>query len=353
MKNISTPEAIRQESFNPNAVGHLEFNSEDGTFTYKTGAPTVGSGKVIKEATQQGFAAQANPCVPPTLDEMYAQVFESDILKDKTILFCGIGSVGSELALRFAREGVGNFILVDFDRMELHNLSRHIGGVADIGRLKTDIVEEAILKKNPYARVEKKTIDMTNDPERLAVLIAKADLTYCSTDNTASRYTLSSQAKKAGKTVIYGWAETRAEGLDVFIQRPDDACYGCVAATGLITDEEITNEASARADGTIPAYTTPAEADALVQIGLPSDIDPLINLMIKLGLTELCRGQEDANLCGLDEELRPLNFFTWANRRGKHHARYNPFNEPKNGPTILRWYGCTIPRIPTCGLCAY
>lgn len=353
MKNISTPEAIRQETFNPNAVGHLEFNSEDGTFTYKTGAPTVGSGRVIKEATQQGFAAQANPCVTPTEEDLYKYVFESDKLKDKTILFVGLGSVGSELALRFAREGVGNFILADFDRVELHNLSRHISGIADISCLKTDVVEEAILKKNPYARVEKKTIDITNDPERLAVLIAKADLIYCATDNTASRYSLSSKAEKAGKTVIYGWAETRAEGLDVFIQRPGEACYGCVSAAGLIMEEEITNEASARANGTIPAYTTAAEADAIVQIGLPSDIDPLINLMVKLGLTELCRGQEDAGLCGLDEELRPLNFFTWANRRGKRHARYSPFNEPKDGPTILRWYGCTIPRIPTCGLCAY
>lgn len=353
MDATNIPEAVHQESFNPNAVGHLEFNKEDGTFTYKTGAPTVGSGTVIKEATEGGFAAQANPCVTPTQEDMYKYVFESDKLRDKTILNIGLGSVGCHIAVQLAREGAGHFILADFDRVELHNLSRHISGVADIGRLKTDVVEEAILKKNPFARIEKYTIDVTEHPELLAELIAKADLIYCATDNTASRYTIASTAEKAGKTVIYGWAETRAEGLDVFIQRPGEACYGCVSAAGLIMEEEITNEASARANGAIPAYTTAAEADAIVQIGLPSDIDPLINLMVKLGLTELCRGQEDAGLCGLDEELRPLNFFTWANRRGKRHTRYNPFNDPKTGPTVLRWYGCTLPRIPTCGLCAY
>ena len=106
------------------------------------------------------------------------------------------------------------------------------------------------------------------------------------------------------------------------------------------------------ADSAIPAYTSAADADAIVQVGLPSDIDPMINLMVKLGLTELTRGEEDSGIESLGEELRTDNFFIWANRRTQRFIRYNPFNEPENGPTILRWYGCTIPRIPTCGLCS-
>ena len=355
MSETNTPEEIRKESFDPNAVGRLKFDKATGKFSYQPQAPAVGSGEVILEATREGFAAQANPCSFPSEDSLYAQggVFEKDILREKTVLFFGLGSVGSPLAEKFAREGLGRFILNDFDRVELHNLSRHIAGIADLGRLKTDVVEEHILRNNPYAKITKYPVDLTQDTESLERAVSEANLIFCATDSTESRYMLAMAAEKAGKTVIYGWAETRAEGLDVFIQRPGEACYGCLAAAGLIMPEEITDERSARANGTIPAYTSAADAEAIVQIGLPSDIDPLINMMVKLGLTELARGKAESGIENLGEELRSSNYFTWANRRVKRYLSFSPFNEPADGPTILRWYGCSIPRMETCGLCAY
>jgi molybdopterin/thiamine biosynthesis adenylyltransferase len=354
MSNNNLHENIREQSYDPNSVGRVKYDKATGKFRFTTEAPAVGSSEVIHEAAQEGFAAEANPSGLPSLEQLYGRgcVFEKDNLRDKCVAFLALGSVGAALAEKFAREGLGHFILVDFDRVEPHNLSRHIAGIQDIGRLKTDVVEEAILRKNPFAQIEKYPVNMMENRDLIAEIIAKADLVFCAPDNTDCRYMVAPLAEKAEKTVIYGWAATRAEGVDVFIQRPGEACYGCVAAAGLVTKEEITNEASARESGVIPAYTSAADADAIVQVGLPSDIDPMINLMVKLGLTELTRGEEDSGIEDLGEELRTDNYFIWANRRTRRFLRYNPFNEPKDGPTILRWYGCSIPRIPTCGLCS-
>lgn len=59
----------------------------------------------------------------------------------------GLGSGGASIAVELAKAGVGNFALVDFDRLELHNISRHIAGVNELGRLKTNIVRDAIWER--------------------------------------------------------------------------------------------------------------------------------------------------------------------------------------------------------------
>lgn len=353
MSNTDLHERIREQSFDPNPLGHIDFDKTTGKYTYNPGKPAVGSSQVILEGAREGFAAEANPSGLPPLDGLYGigKLFEKDTLRNCRILSLGLGSLGSPVAVNLAREGILYFTLIDFDRVELHNLSRHIGGVRDLDRLKTDVVEEHILRKNPYAQIKKLPIDITQHRDQLEAAIIDADITFCSTDNPVSRYVISSLANQHAKTVIYGWADTRAEGVNVFVQRPGEACYGCLAAAGMIGEEEITNEASARESGAIPAYTPAADANAIVQVGLPSDIDPMINMMVKLGLTELTRDKENSGIENLSEELRD-NYFVWANRRTRRFLSYNPFNEPKDGPTILRWYSCAIPRIASCGICS-
>ena len=83
----------------------------------------------------------------PSREELYSRskgILEVDILREKRVLIVGLGSFGSHIAVELAKAGVGSFALMDFDRVEPHNLARHIATVNDIGRLKTDVVEDAI-----------------------------------------------------------------------------------------------------------------------------------------------------------------------------------------------------------------
>ncbi len=291
--------------------------------------------------------------IPPK-ENLYKRakgLLEVGALSDKRVLIIGLGSGGAPIAVEFAKAGIGHFVLADFDRVELHNLSRHICTVNDLGRLKTDAVADAILGKNPYAEIEKLPIDVNQHLDVLSKKIAKADVVMVCTDNNTSRYRISELLVKNNTIGIFGRAVTRAEGGDVFIYRPGEACYFCLLGTDWFNpeDEEITNYESAKRSGQIPAYVSEADAEAFVQVGLSSDIEPITNMMVKLALMELSRGIE-SGINSLEEELKQ-NYFMWANRRERQYQRWGSFTNRDRMPTIMKWYGVDISRNHDCSLC--
>lgn len=60
-------------------------------------------------------------------------------LKDKHILICGVGGVGSFVAEALARSGIGNLTLVDFDNIDSSNINRQIMVTKNnIGKVKVE-----------------------------------------------------------------------------------------------------------------------------------------------------------------------------------------------------------------------
>ena len=301
---------------------------------------------------QDGGWKEAELMLIPSAENMFSRskgILEVDILRDKRVMIVGLGSFGSQIAIELAKAGVGSFALMDFDRVELHNLSRHTATVNDLGRLKTNVIREAILGKNPYARVDRFAVDINADLPLLYDEVGKADLVICATDNNTSRFNLSKALVEKGKVGIFGRAITRAEGGDVFRYRPGGPCYCCLVGEGDLQEEEITDVASARRDGRIAAYVSPEDAEAMVQVGLSSDIEPICNMMVKLALVELSRGKV-SGISTLDEEL-VWNYYMWANRRERHYGNWKPMPSAGGMPTILRWYGARIEKEEGCPIC--
>ena len=76
-------------------------------------------------------------------------------LKNAKVAVFGLGGVGSFVCEGLARSGLGNFILVDFDRVDESNINRQlIATSATVGRYKVDLMKERILEINPDANVE-------------------------------------------------------------------------------------------------------------------------------------------------------------------------------------------------------
>lgn len=272
-------------------------------------------------------------------------ILEVDILTDKRVMIIGLGSFGSQIAIELAKAGVGNFALFDFDRVELHNLARHTCSMKDLGRLKTDVIKEAILGKNKIAEIELFPLDINQSKDIMDDQVAKADLIICATDNNPSRFSLTQSLLKHNKVALFGRAVTRAEGGDVFRHRPNGPCYNCLVGSAAFTaSEEITNRSQ------LPAYVSETEADAIIQVGLSSDIEPICNLMVKLALVELARGQ-NSGIESLEEELT-YDYYMWANRRERRHGNWAPFNNAGKMPTILRWYGAKIAKDEHCPSCS-
>lgn len=290
----------------------------------------------------------------PTREELYSRykgLIENDALMQKRVLIIGLGSFGSHIAVSLAQAAVGRFALMDFDKVEVHNIVRHACSLRDVGRMKTDAVAELVLGKNPFAEIDKLPIDMNRDLDLLAREVDSSDLVICATDNNESRFNLTQILKSHPKVCIFGRAVTRAEGGDVFRQRPDGPCYCCLVGNHAFdaAAEEITDVTSARRNGRIAAYVSPEEADAMVQVGLASDIEPITNMMVKLALVELSRGT-NAGISALEEELT-FDYYMWANRRERRHKNWAAFPSAGNRPTIMRWYGAEIARNPSCSVC--
>ena len=285
----------------------------------------------------------------PSRDEMYSRskgILEVDILANKRVAIIGLGSFGSQIAIELSKAGVGEFALVDFDRVELHNLARHTCTINDLGRLKIDALKDAILGKNKLAKVDLFPINITDHKEVMEEQVVKADLIICTTDNNASRFSLTQCLLKYGKVAIFGRAVTRAEGGDVFRHRPGGPCYNCLVGSRAhaMASEEISNRSQ------LPAYVSEEDANAMIQVGLSSDIEPICNLIVKLALVELSRGK-NSGIESLDTELE-YDYYMWANRRERRHAGWAPFNNARNRPTILKWYGARIAKDEKCPSCS-
>lgn len=354
-KDLTTlGETVRKQSYETKTGGtmlDLVFNPVTGEFEQQNvAAGERPSGMVVTEMTKEGFANVGDP----SREELYSRsagLIENGALVRKRVFIIGLGSFGGTIAVELAKAAVGEFAIMDFDKLETHNVVRHACSLRDVGRYKTDAVEELILGKNPYAKVDKLRLDVMEDPVATEKEVQKSDIVIVATDNNVSRFFINELLIKYRKVGIYGRANTRAEGGDVFIQRPDGPCYSCLIGTASFdqTAEEVSSKEAGLRSGHIAAYTAPEDAEAVVQVGLASDIAPITNLMVKLALVELSRGTS-SGISDLEEELT-YDYWMWANRRERRFRNWAPFNKAGTLPTILRWYGARINKNVDCTVC--
>lgn len=80
-----------------------------------------------------------------------------------TVAICGLGGLGSNIAVALARASIGKLILIDFDRVDLSNLHRQQYKAAQIGRYKTEALAENLREIAPYTEIETITERLTED----------------------------------------------------------------------------------------------------------------------------------------------------------------------------------------------
>ncbi len=91
-----------------------------------------------------------------------------------TVAICGLGGLGSHVAVALARAGIGKLILVDFDRVDLPNLHRQAYRFSQIGQYKTAALAENLREINPYVVLETHNIRLTGD--NALSLLGEADI---------------------------------------------------------------------------------------------------------------------------------------------------------------------------------
>ena len=91
-----------------------------------------------------------------------------------TVAVCGLGGLGSNIAITLARAGIGKLILIDFDRVDITNLHRQQYKAEQIGMYKTVALAENLKEIAPYISLEIHTERITED--NVLTLLKDADI---------------------------------------------------------------------------------------------------------------------------------------------------------------------------------
>ncbi len=124
-------------------------------------------------------------------------------LKKAKVLVIGAGGLGCPVLQYIATAGVGTIGIVDFDKVEIHNLHRQILYTENqVGQAKATTAKSVLERLNPLIEViafeEKLTI------ENASKIIQNFDVVVDGCDNFATRYLVNDICVTLGKTLVYG-----------------------------------------------------------------------------------------------------------------------------------------------------
>ena len=120
--------------------------------------------------------------------------------KSKVAVF-GIGGVGSYVVEGLARAGVGSFILVDKDEVDITNINRQIiATTKTVGRPKVEVAKKRILEINPEAKVE--IYQEFFMPETKGILDESIDYIVDAVDTVTAKIELIVRANKLNIPII-------------------------------------------------------------------------------------------------------------------------------------------------------
>ena len=107
------------------------------------------------------------------LEERHGKELQ-DKISSKAVLICGLGGLGSNIAILLARAGIGKLILIDFDKVDITNLHRQQYKASQIGMYKTEALSCNLKEIAPYLETEIHTVRM--DENNYSELLQSADI---------------------------------------------------------------------------------------------------------------------------------------------------------------------------------
>ena len=102
-----------------------------------------------------------------------------------TVAICGLGGLGSNIAVSLSRAGIGRLILIDFDRVDISNLHRQQYKASQIGIKKPDALAENLREIAPYVTLETHDIRITE--QNALPLLQQADIICEAFDDAAAK----------------------------------------------------------------------------------------------------------------------------------------------------------------------
>lgn len=152
--------------------------------------------------------------------------FKKERVSNARVLVAGAGALGNEVIKDLALFGVGQIFVVDFDRIEVSNLTRSVlfrEEDAFQHKYKAEVAAQRAMEINPQIKV---TPIVGNLFSEVGLALYKSvDVIIGCLDSRLARYQLNRMAMRAGKTWIDGSIENLTGVVKVYT--PGVSCYEC------------------------------------------------------------------------------------------------------------------------------
>lgn len=152
--------------------------------------------------------------------------FRKDKVSNARVLVAGAGALGNEVIKDLTLFGAGHIYVVDFDRIEISNLTRSVlfrEEDAFKHRFKAEVAAKRAMEINPQIKV---TPIVGNLFSEVGLALYKSvDVIIGCLDSRLARYQLNRMAMRAGKTWIDGSIENLTGVVKVY--SPGVSCYEC------------------------------------------------------------------------------------------------------------------------------
>ncbi len=152
--------------------------------------------------------------------------FKKDKVKNARVLVAGAGALGNEVVKDLALFGVGHIYVVDFDQIEISNLTRSVlfrEEDAYSHSYKAEIVAKRAMEINPQIKVTPIVGNLFSEVG--FGLYRGVDVVIGCLDSRIARYLLNRLCMRAGKTWIDGSIENLTGAVKVYT--PGINCYEC------------------------------------------------------------------------------------------------------------------------------
>ena len=118
------------------------------------------------------------------LNDRHGIEFQEKI-SSTTVAVCGLGGLGSNIAIALARASIGKLILIDFDKVDITNLHRQQYKANQMGMTKTEALQNNLKEINPYLETKIHTICL--DESNAKDVLADADIICEAFDNAEAK----------------------------------------------------------------------------------------------------------------------------------------------------------------------
>lgn len=96
------------------------------------------------------------------LEERHGIDFQKKMSRSSAAV-CGLGGLGSNIAIALARAGIGRLHIIDFDRVDISNLNRQQYFYDQLGEFKTNALADTLLRIAPYCEIIPHCIKLTEE----------------------------------------------------------------------------------------------------------------------------------------------------------------------------------------------